>query len=252
MEIKYLEWNINARGNNSYKLPHLVADYLCSNNVDADIIVLTEFRIGDEWLNFKNQLGKNYVLFTSAFNFNGYNQVCIALKKDIFMVESVICQDICDRNIPEILHIRCKVNNKLLNIVGTRIKTQSDTKLKQYNFLNTYLKKLDNVLCVGDFNCVSSVLQNKLDSSLIVSGPRIVNGYHSYVFSNGDKQALDWVITKKIKSENPYEDKANSPYATYDWNFLSYDKIYNEKNENSYLNINGFPDHAILKGSFDI
>lgn len=87
----------------------------------------------------------------------------------------------------------------------------------------------------------------------MVYGPRIYNGYYSYVHKNGGKSALDWIVTKGIaKVINIYEDKEQSPYATYDWSFVSEVNGYGRKTKSDYLNIFGVPDHAILKGMIEL
>ncbi len=87
----------------------------------------------------------------------------------------------------------------------------------------------------------------------MVYGPRIYNGYYSYVHKNGGKSALDWIVTKGIaKVINIFEDKEQSPYATYDWSFVSEVNGYGRKTKSDYLNIFGVPDHAILKGMIEL
>ena len=47
----------------------------------------------------------------------------------------------------------------------------------------------------------SKALANKFDNAFNVNGPRIINGYFSYVFEkdesddNKNKQGLDWIIS---------------------------------------------------------
>jgi len=62
-----------------------------------------------------------------------------------------------------------------------------------------------------------------------------------------------WIISKGVADVyNGYPDAENSPYATYDWSFLTVENGYGTKKENDYLGINGLPDHAILKGMIKI
>lgn len=79
MEIKYLEWNLNARGNKNYIIPSFVPGYMIQKNVD--IMVLLEFRCGENWNVFKCILEKDYDLYLSPYISGNYNQVCIALRR---------------------------------------------------------------------------------------------------------------------------------------------------------------------------
>ncbi|MDE6625228.1 MAG: hypothetical protein K2K56_02525 [Lachnospiraceae bacterium] len=252
MEIKYLEWNLNARGNKNYTIPSFVPEYIIQKNVD--IMVLLEFCCGDNWNDFKCILEKDYDLYISPYISGNYNQVCIALRRSRkFQMEKIIVEDACDINIPEFLQIDVHIDEKQINIIGTRIKTEGKSKENQYNFLKTHFKSLNTVLCLGDFNCVYNKLSEFMDAELDVYGPRIKNNYYSFVFENGDCQGLDWVITKGISSVyNPYDDKNKTPYATYDWEYITEDNGYEKKTKADYLNIEGLPDHAILTGAIDI
>lgn len=259
MVIKYLEWNVNARGGRKgYEIPPFVPEYAVNKQVD--VMVFVEYRQGDNWDLFKKILEKDYELCVSPYASEFYNQVCIALRHDKFKVEKTVAVDVCNINIPEFFQINVKVIDekvleyeKSLSIIGTRIKTQGDSKEAQYTFLKEHLNSFNTVLCLGDFNCTHTTLKDHMGEELKVGGPRIANGYYSFVHKNGDKRGLDWVITKGIsKVYNPYNDKSKSPYATYDWNFITDDNGYVKKTKDDNLNIEGLPDHAILKGAIEI
>lgn len=256
MEIRYLEWNLNARGNKNYTFPSFVPEYIIQQdkNTDIDILVLLEFRNGNNWNVFKETLEKEFDLYISPYVSSNYNQVCIALRRSRnFQIDKIIVEDSFDINIPEFLQIDVHINEKQLSIIGTRIKTQGNSKINQYQFLKTRLTSLNTALCLGDFNCVFNTLKNNMGNGLDVYGPRITNNYYSFVFKDGSRQGLDWAITKGISCvKNPYDDIVESPYATYDWEFIKYKNGYKNKTEKDYLNIEGLPDHAILKGAIDI
>ena len=114
------------------------------------------------------------------------------------------------------------------------------------------MKKTDTVLCLGDFNCVYNVLSKTFSGIVDVYGPRVVNGYHSFVFKNRDACGLDWLLAKDLKVYNGYADKHQTPIATYDWSFINSNNGYGNKTKYDCLNINGLPDHAILKGMFSL
>lgn len=112
---------------------------------------------------------------------------------------------------------------------------------------------IDRFLCLGDFNCVHNTLSEYFSSVAEVYGPRIVNDYHSFVFKDGDRVGLDWLVEKGLDSVyNGYQDVKCSPIATYDWSFLTEENGYLGKTENDYLGIKGLPDHAMLKGMVKI
>lgn len=222
MEIKYLEWNIRAMGGKGYEIPMFITDYLKI----ADIFVLVEFCASNGWAEFKNKLEKDFDLYCSPFVSQGYNQVCIGLRKKIkYELLSVETKDVCNVNIPEFLQVDIEIESKKISIIGTRIKTQGGTKLIQYDYLKKHLKHIDKFLCLGDFNCVHSELSKMFSEVASVYGPRIVNGYQDTKFT---------------------------PVATYDWSFVTESNGYMHKTAYDYLGINGLPDHAILKGMVKI
>lgn len=245
MEIKYLEWNLHAMGGKEYKIPPFVSE--CINSVD--IFVLVEFCSSNGWNEFKGNIENEFDLYCSPF-VSGYNQVCIGVRKDLkYKLIAVKTVDVCDVNRPEFLQVDIEIENERLSIIGTRIKTESNTKQKQYDYLIDCFNNIDRFLCLGDFNCVCNTLSTIFSSVAEVYGPRILNNYHSYVFKNDNKVGLDWIVSKDLESVyNGYEDKIYSPNATYDWSFLTKENGYSKKNKNNYLGINGLPDHAILKG----
>lgn len=248
-EIKYIEWNLNARGGINYEIPMFITKYL----KEADLFVLVEFCASKGWDRFKDEM-KEYDLYCSPYTSVGYNQVCIGIRRDIkYKLISVVTKDICDINIPEFLQINIMMDNKELSIIGTRIKTQSDTKDKQINYLKNYFKNVQRFICLGDFNADYSNLSDKLLPVSDVYGPRVYQGYYSYVHRRGGTSGLDWIVSKNIGAiYNGYIDAEKSPYSTYDWGFVIEENGYGSKKEDDYLNIHGLPDHAILKGMFKI
>jgi hypothetical protein len=253
MNIKYLEWNLHAMGGHGYEIPDFVAKYV----TNVDIFVLVEFCASEGWVEFKTILEKEFDLYCSPFVSKGYNQVCIGLRKTLkYQLHSVVTKDICNVNIPEFLQIDIEIAAKKLSVIGVRIKTQGDTKSQQYEYLKGHLNKIERFICLGDFNCVQNILSEQfssVDEKVKVYGPRIKNGYYSFVHKNGGKCGLDWLIAKGITNvSSEYDDKQDSPVATYDWSFVSEKNGYNDKSKDSFLGINGLPDHAILKGMVEI
>ena len=250
MIIKYLEWNLHAMGGIGYVIPGFIAEYINK----SDIFVLTEFSTSKGWDSFEESLNSQHDLYCSPFMRVGYNQICIGIRKSLKLkVLSIKTLDSCNMKLPEFLQLDVSISNKFLSLIGVRIKTQGNSKTDQYKFLRDHINKIENVICLGDFNCDSSELNQKLEKAADVYGPRIVNGYFSFVFQNGDTLGLDWLITKGVSSVyNGYADSAKSPYATYDWSFITSHNGYDAKSSNDFLGIKGLPDHAILKGMIEI
>jgi hypothetical protein len=245
MEIKYIEWNLHSMGGVGYEIPCFIADYV----KQVDIFVFVEFCISEGWNKLKEDL-KDFDLYCSPYVSKGYNQVCIGIRKGInYKLLSVISKDVCDVNIPEFLQLNIEIEDKKLSIIGVRIKTESDTKLLQYNYLKINLQNIENFLCLGDFNGVNNTLCDVFSPVAYVYGPRILNGYHSFVHRNGGVCGLDWLISKGVEDVyNGYPDDKDSPIATYDWSFITEANGYGNKTKYDFLGIKGLPDHAILKG----
>lgn len=257
MEIKYLEWNLHAMGGRGYEIPKFVVNYLKT----SDVFVLTEFCQTKGWEDFQYALESEYDIYCSSYCSKGYNQVCIGIRKTInYKLFSIVSNDISNIEIPEFLQVDIEIERKKLSIIGIRIKTSGNTKEKQYEYLKEHLKGINNsFICLGDFNCTSTVLAKKLDNAFNVNGPRIINGYFSHVFKedesddNKNKQGLDWIISStEIDVNNKYPDSSQSPKATYDWSFVSDCNGYIGKTKDDYLGIRGLPDHAILKGMINL
>jgi len=249
MELKYLEWNLHAQGGRDYNIPGFVPEYL----KQVDLFVLVEFKIAKGWSDFTEELESDFDLYCSPYATQEYNQVCIGLRKTAFGEPNAIitADNMCNGNIPEYLRVDIPLQGKNLSIIGTRIKTQSGTKNEQYAWLKEQLYGIERYICLGDFNCVSTVLSQTFDGEAVVYGPRISNNYYSYVFEDGESRfrGLDWALIKGAnRVYNGYGDSVDSPYATYDWSFVNQENGYGDKTERDYLNIRGLPDHAILKG----
>ena len=249
MELKYLEWNLHAQGGRDYNIPGFVPEYL----KQVDLFVLVEFKIAKGWSDFTEELESDFDLYCSPYATQEYNQVCIGLRKTAFGEPNAIitADNMCNGNISEYLRVDIPLQGKNLSIIGTRIKTQSGTKNEQYAWLKEQLSGIERYICLGDFNCVSTVLSQTFDGEAVVYGLRISNNYYSYVFEDGESRfrGLDWALIKGAnRVYNGYGDSVDSPYATYDWSFVNQENGYGDKTERDYLNIRGLPDHAILKG----
>lgn len=250
MELKYLEWNLHAMGGIGYTIPNFIPDYLKK----VDVFVLVEFCASDGFDSFRKSL-KDFDLYCSPYISKGYNQICIGVRKSLnYSLSSIISVDVCDENIPELLQVDIEINEKSISILGVRRKTESDTINNQINFLKSRLSKLNSYICLGDFNARYKFMNDNLSCVGDVYGPRTLNNYYySFVQKNGDKVALDWLLTKNVnRVYNGYPDAANTPNATFDWSFVSGENGYGTKSKLDYIGIRGLPDHAILKGMIEI
>ena len=250
MVLKYLEWNLHAKGGYGY---NQIPDFIVRHLEPVDIFVLVEFRQTDNWNEFKSKL-KDFDLYCSPYVPKGYNQVCVGVRKSLgYELLSVVSCDVCDMSKPEFLDVGIKPDGKEIRIVGTRIKT-GGLREPQVEYLKKYLEDIERFVCLGDYNVVQTTLTNEFSEIGDVYGPRIRNGYYSYVHEEGDQPycGLDWLISKGIKNVyNGYSNKDDSPRATYDWSFVTESNGYGNKTVEEHLDIDGLPDHAILKGMIE-
>ena len=275
MELNFLEWNLHAQGGRDYCIPGFVPKYLNQINQlnQVDLFVLVEFKNANGWISFTEKLESEFDLYCSPYATQGYNQICIGVRKTAFGEPTAIitADNMCNGNIPEYLRVDIPLQGKNLqgknlqgenlSIIGTRIKTQSRTKNEQYNWLKKQLSGIKRYICLGYFNCTSTVLSQTFDGEAVVYGPRVLNNNHSYVFENERCLGLDWVLIKRkevIKGKEVnvvkkiYDDSGVETYATYDWSFVNQENGYGDKTKLDYLNIRGLPDHAILKGTIEL
>ncbi len=250
MTYTYMEWNLHGCGGRNC-IPEFVAQEVLKQNFD--IVVLTEFNASAGWENFRAAMEKRYELHVSPYA-KGYNQVCIAVKRGCFDILRVDAVNIVDYQMPELLRLdtKEKKGKENLTIVGARIKTQGHEKVAQRKFLGDYLRQIpyQKLVCLGDFNYSLGELKEDM-AGLEAFGPRTANGLYSYVCSDGRRMGRDWIISRGISHfENPFADKGESPYATYDWSFVTSENGYGYRLPEDPLIDLPLPDHAILMGEF--
>ena len=254
-KLRFIEWNVHAKGNPRYTIPEWIPKYF----YDADIIVLTEFRSGKGWDAFLELMRKDYHVVTSPFSSDWLNQVLIAAKRSKLDMISVQCANIYNVNVPEILvaNVRGKTGNEF-SVIGARIKTEGEADIdKQLEYLSRAFAQKQSFLCVGDFNASFGYLSQTLktmECDAEVTGPRISNdGCYSFVHKSNDKRGLDWIVCNGVgKPTNPCKDKAQSLWATYIWDFVNEKNGYGSKTKADYLDIDGLPDHAILMAEIEM
>ncbi len=168
--LSFLEWNVNARtGYENYIVPvTLIANEIIQKQ--PHIFVLTEFVCAAGWVDLKHILEKEYDIYESPY-IPHQNGICIGIKKNVGIVYfGETNQIINTRNknfTPDFYEIKVKINNKVVSIIGTRIKIdckkanskiekerhdEQKDRFKQFEQLLEYIISLDNVLLLGDFN----------------------------------------------------------------------------------------------------
>lgn len=165
--MKIVEWNINLRTQKATKyknsieeddliIPKFVSHVL--NDIDSDIIVLTEFIQCKNWKEFVGDL-KSYNVFTNCDNEK--KGVLVAIKKEIEIIEVIKDLNISENNsIPHFLQVTVKYMNKEISIIGTRIKvlkgdkTDFKQRKEQFDCLKEHICTISNgsIVVTGDFN----------------------------------------------------------------------------------------------------
>ncbi|MER1998925.1 MAG: endonuclease/exonuclease/phosphatase family protein [Lysinibacillus sp.] len=271
-DVKYtfLEWNIQGFGGScNYSIPNFVIDTVIYKN--ADIVVLVEFYIGNNFDYVREKMKGKYHIFISPFVY-GHNQVLIALKKTRFKdeeIKEVISINPVDTALPEYLQINIVTErDEEFSVVGTRIKTQGDKREEQFNYLKERLKLIETFVCLGDFNMFVGSVDKKFPEideksgtkkkAIVAYGPRTTNKERwSFIHRDGGKAWIDAVVGKNIKVLDNQTDalskkKGYMMYAKYDWDFVNQENGYRDISPDDYISLKGIPNHAILLGAFTL
>ena len=273
--LKLMSWNINGRSRSyhNYIFPSFIIDEIMNPDINADIIILTEFLRGHNWPSVSRQLAKKYWRFTYPNKINKQNEILIALRKDIIGLDYDSIKITIDMNTtiqdkPNFFQIESLFNGSSLFIIGVRIK---DTKNHNQEFqaLNDHLNSLPDtskIICSGDFNEWPSHVKQKL-KNMQISSPRFNDNHSdtnpmyknpsrwSYVTGSSQspgKAVIDLIATKNVTviRESSDSTSTNSNYkmlANYIWNFVTPDNGYeNLKPEDYKSHLTNRPDHAIM------
>lgn len=275
MELKIIEWNINQRANIKRKdMPDWIAKVIADEK--ADLICLTEVYRGNNWENIKNNaFSSNYAVFETSNNTIGQNDVVIAVnikKLDVVYAKTYYPYQ---RGIPDYLEVKCRSKNadniKEFVFIGVRIHSlvRDDIKREELEYVMTASKDNDTVIVCGDFNnnrrgykgkwCLE-VIKNICDknhydmgtpkgSSIYVKNPNNVD----YEFPE-DHFLFKGDISVNKKDLLYDRDFTKNDIEKYIWgqDFQKY-MGKDDKGNPIYESVNPpFPDHAILKGIFDI
>ena len=275
IRLKIIEWNINQQSNIPDEIPQFIEKII--NKKNPHIAVLTEFKVPkkqEKLDEFTNSLDKyDYNVFYNSESKMVFNEVLIAIKKDIHVIQTVDkipnCEDINKH--PNFLRVDVEVGDKPLTIIGTRIAVGTEEEEKQalkknqFSLLDNYLYQLEteNVICIGDFNAYwGSKWKTKENTSLPKTSSRyklftpnrdIENNIFSFVNSKVEPedqgkpyykqyQTLDHLICKGLENVQ----------VSYDWGFLKEPDYKNVCPKCVKDGFRGLPDHAILVADFTL
>ena len=262
--IKVAEWNIHMMANVVEKFPYIIEETLEIKNYFYDIIVLVEYKQNIEFEKKLQNIG--YRVFTNS-PLKKKNEVLIAIKEDLINEVVEVNKNLplkVEEIHPNFLHVKFKrKDGKIFNIIGIRNLYGEDYRL-QMKAIKRYLAKIadEDIIVVGDFNAVSSNIEEFLPANFRTYQPRhnrslyntenFINNY-SYFFTEKDKHiikgmnALDFCISNMEGITN----------LSYSWNFIKHCDKYPEKStiERNVTKWNipvGYPDHALFTFVVDI
>ena len=269
--LKIIEWNLNQRTQKCNLDLDFISKSLNLNSEEiADILLFTEVTKQGNYSEFKFLLEINYNIFTSS-NEKGQNDILIAIKKDISIIENSLFSFYCtsiknhqtnDIFKPNFLSIDIEIEKKKITIGCARIRignykkycdskvltaNEMKSRLQQNNYILNYIKNKEYVIILGDFNTNRRfsprtdysmvILQDLYEAqSLIVNTPTGASVGRDDLF-----MPLDHIITNM----QCYK-------YVYSRSFTSYKPdIY--LNDKDLIGIKqSYPDHAILISEFDI
>lgn len=265
--VSILEWNIHQQGGMGEGIiPSWVKDEVNG----FDIVVLTEFcgicEGRNKFIVSLEGLGYHCV---SSENPKGYrgcrNDILIAVKSNfaIQLCSWVPCYGVNNTDsIPENLRVDINCGGKVLTILGVRIKTLGNFKMRKQQLqwiLNQIVDIKHPILIAGDFNhgkrgsCNldwnKSIMEDMLKSTGFAlytpegSSIYMVKNYRRYEFPE------DHFITKGLEIDlQPYDrDFTQRDSGAYRWGSDFCEPWFPGKKQESVEP--PFPDHAILKGT---
>lgn len=277
--LKVAEWNIHMKSNMVKHFPNVIENTLKIKDYLYDIIVLVEYK---QNLEFEKKLHNNgYRVFTNSPLKK--NEVLIAIKNELIM-EVVEVNKNLPLNVGEIhpnfLHVKFKRRDgKIFNIIGIR-NLAGDYRLNlKMEAIKRYLAKIadEDIIVVGDFNAVSSNIEEFLPKNFRTYQPRhnrslyntedFINNY-SYFFTKGEEikncekesreTESDKYIIKGMNALDFCISNINGiTNLSYSWNFIEHCDKYPEKssirrNVTKWKIPVGYPDHALFTFVVDI
>lgn len=256
-KYKVIEWNINQRsGFGSEYIPEFVSDEIIEQK--ADVIVLTEFF----WCsNAEDFLKKTFTdhgySYDTSTNEDTNNVVIAWLNSKLTKIDvdkSVITMG--NNNVPNYLRVDLKeLDGNVFSVVGVRIRIVSSIQRKEeMKFILDKLKEISNpIILTGDFN----------------------NNRRATIDPNWSLKVIDEMIEKNFTRYTPsgqsiYQENAMCGYnyefaedhimvrdmiiyeESYDRNFVCKALEYYPWGKDFKDVGPGYPDHAIVKGYFEM
>lgn len=271
MNRKVLGWNINQRSGLGKEIPEFVLQELLEQ--DADVIVLTEVVKNDSLLVFLQKMREAGYEAAISKNENT-NEVLILWKAVIYQLLNVDDSLITakENDNPNYLMVELKdQNDKKFNVVGYRIRVGIKESVNEYEGRARQMKIVTEKLAalsgptmvVTDSNNLRRGATRKewnlsvLDSMLAAVGfirntPEGSSIYAETAVSQEYEFAEDHIITKGIEIRDAEYDR---DFVKRDTDIYVWGKDFTKHIEgtNFYKQILvGFPDHAIVKGYFEI
>lgn len=268
--LKIIEWNINQRSNHGKidNIPHWIAQEII--DLDADIVIITEFYKTSDWKEFVNALGSYNTFVTN--NSNGNNEVLIAIKKEYTILEDSVYSWVSDydSNMPDYLEVSIKYRQKIITIVGARILVgkykynisevtkEMKCRKKQWNKILDRIKMLQEkgnlIIGAGDFNTGRRENPNMdwsmgvLEAELLPFDIKLYTpdgcSHELYKQKNARKpEGVDYAGCPDHLFASSFMEVKTVPYY---WNFVEQDKnVYSEREYTKNIP-NPYPDHGIL------
>jgi len=259
---KIAHWNINQRsGVGNSEIPQVIIEEIIKYN--PEIFILTEYAKTQNHNSFIDMLvNRSYFVACDPRHVKGVNEVFIACRKNLLTdgeLPQIVTLPIDEYN-PNFLGIVLKTYNRVINIIGTRIKIgrysskqeELNTEFKerkiQFDNLKRYLESIQSsAIVIGDLNngyftdtdtihSYQGKAREHYNYPLIRQEVELL-GYRLHTppgHSCGSNLKLDHIITKGCSINN----------LMYDWSFTSNPKYCHDTI--------GYPDHAILSATFNL
>ena len=144
--LKIMEWNLNFASSDDVKPASFIRDYLIEDYIN----VFTEVRANEGLQEIGNELDYDSIL--SDDTEESSNQIVIMAPKAYNLQE--VQGALGKSPAPDFLHGIITVDQKKVNIIGTRIRVLDyKERFKQLQALNEYIENINGaVVCMGDFN----------------------------------------------------------------------------------------------------
>lgn len=268
--VTVLEWNVHQQGGAG---KGVIPPWVKKEISGFDIVVLTEFcgicEGRNEFIASLEELGYHCVASENPKGYKGYqNDILIAVKSSFSIQKCswVPCYGVNNPDaIPENLRVDIDCGGTILTVLGVRIKTLVNFKMRKQQFqwvLDQIVDIKHPILIAGDFNhgkrgsCNTDWSMSIMEDMLKSKGFTLYTPEGSSIYCvknyNGNEFPDDHFITKgaEVSVDNYDRNFTERDPSAY---FLGKDfqeQWYPGANDNKLAKVApSFPDHAILKGT---